>query len=183
MVQRRRDVPVENTIYRPVWIALATFTLSCGVTEETSARSETTESRTEYTARIAQSVMDTINADPTAASADPESLNGFAEQALARALVESPPVGVSTPDGFFAKYECINTPWQCPHMTRCPGASACVVTNCGVGKCPNCPEGWGNLVIKNWCAYGCMNGSQVTGGAFILHTAPFNIEMGPYCTP
>lgn len=52
--------------------------------------------------------------------------------------------------------------------------------NCDKGSCPLCPEHLQNLVIKGWCAYGYMKGSEMTGGAFILQTR-FKLQGDPYC--
>jgi hypothetical protein len=157
-----------------VTVSLPLISVSCGVTDTTTATTDAPESSDERAARVAQSVVDAINADPTAATADPEALQARVDQAFALALTEEPQRGNMTPDAIYSKYECIEPPWHCPSQTRCPG-SICVPTNCGSGKCPGCPSGgWGNLVIKNWCVYGCMRGAQEAGTAIIVHTAPFN---------
>ena len=79
------------------------------------------------------------------------------------------------------KFECGDAPNNCPYVTKCeefPGW-VCSVTDCGQGKCPTCPEFLQNLLVKGWCAYGCMKGTEVTGGAFILQTKW--ARNGPFC--
>lgn len=83
--------------------------------------------------------------------------------------------------GIYPKYECGDPPNNCPYTTKCsqhPGW-VCSVTNCGQGSCPNCPEFFQNLVVKGWCAYGCMKGTEIVGGAFILQTKWLPTEA--YC--
>jgi hypothetical protein len=78
----------------------------------------------------------------------------------------------------FPKFECMGM--GCPHTVLCDG-SICVTTDCGAGGCPGCPEEYRNLVIKAWCAYGCMKGEKRTGEALLLLTKPFNTQIGPIC--
>lgn len=64
----------------------------------------------------------------------------------------------------------------CPAITHCDH-KPCAVVNCGTGKCPYCPPGFENLVIRAWCVYSCLP----TGSAFILITRGFDIHIGPIC--
>jgi hypothetical protein len=87
--------------------------------------------------------------------------------------------------GIFPKFECTQPPRNCPYMTRCsqyPGW-ACIVTGCGAGSCPTCPESLANLVVKGWCTYGCMNGKDVVGEAYMFQTFFGPLLNGPHCFP
>lgn len=112
-------------------------------------------------------------------------IDSVAPDAISAALLWSQSVEASvfTP-GIFPKHECAESPSKCPLMTSCahlfPGT--CFVTNCGKGSCKFCPEYLQNLVVEGWCAYGCMQGSEMTGGAFILQTK-FALTGDPFCFP
>ncbi len=109
-------------------------------------------------------------------------VDSAAPDAINAALAWAQSVDVSTlSQGIYPKNECIEPPNNCPFTTTCPDIPGrCFVTQCGKGSCPYCPEYLQNLVIKGWCAYGCMKGSDVTGGAFILQTK-FPLLGKPYC--
>ena len=110
------------------------------------------------------STLDATTAAQLIASVAPEAIN--AALAWSQTVEES----VFTP-GIYPKNECINPPNNCPFMTQCSNVpGTCYVTNCGKGSCPFCPELFQNLIIEGWCAYGCMKGSEVTGGGFIMQT-------------
>jgi hypothetical protein len=61
------------------------------------------------------------------------------------------------------KLECGYEPYNCPLKTMCDG-KRCEVIDCGMGTCPICPPGLGNLIIKSWCSYKC----YPSGGAIII---------------
>ena len=54
----------------------------------------------------------------------------------------------------------------CELVINC-GNTDCAVTDCGTGTCPTCPPGLGNLIVKYWCAYSCLDGTS----AIVLHLA------------
>lgn len=88
--------------------------------------------------------------------------------------------------GIYPKYECTQPPYECPATKQCvfpSGSSVCHVTNCGEGKCPVCPDFISKPFIQGWCSYGCMRGTEMVGGAFILRT-PFTKDLSkssPFC--
>jgi hypothetical protein len=92
----------------------------------------------------------------------------------------------SEPQGFVPDFTCIDPPYNCPANVKCPlnggGNAICVVTSCGQGTCSACPiksPGW---VITSWCAYGCMKGKDVVGGAYGFWVR-FLGWRGPLCFP
>jgi hypothetical protein len=104
------------------------------------------------------------------------------EEALA-VIDATDPSLIST--GFYPDFTCIQEPYACPVYTKCPwlapGGATCTVTSCGKGSCPICPAIFGNLLFQGWCAYGCMKGDKVVGGAFMMHTV--GKVIGPICIP
>lgn len=124
-------------------------------------------------------MVDPSTLDATTAA---QLLDAAAPEAIKAALAWSQAVeeSVFTP-GIYPKNECIEPPNNCPFRTTCPNIPGnCYVTNCGKGSCPLCPEYLQNLVVEGWCAYGCMKGSEMTGGAFILQTR-FKLLGDPHC--
>jgi len=125
-------------------------------------------------------MVDPSTLDATTAA---QLIDSVAPDAITAALAWSQSVeeSVFTP-GIITKNECVAPPSNCPWTTKCgdiaPGT--CFVTNCGKGSCKFCPEHLQNLVVEGWCAYGCMKGSEMTGGAFILKTR-FALPDLPYC--
>lgn len=120
------------------------------------------------------STLDAATASQLIDSVAPDAINA----ALAWAQSADPSVFSAL---YSPKFECGDEPNNCPYVTKCkdfPGW-VCSVTDCGQGTCPTCPEFLQSLLVKGWCAYGCMKGTEVTGGAFILQTkwAP----NGPFC--
>lgn len=130
---------------------------------------------------VGAQMVDPSTLDATTAA---QLIDSVAPEAIDAALVWSQSVEASVfSPGIVPKNECIEPPNNCPFTTMCPDIPGrCFVTNCGKGSCPFCPEYLQNLVIKGWCAYGCMKGSEMTGGAFILQTK-FPIVGDPYCFP
>ena len=89
------------------------------------------------------------------------------------------------PQAFFPDFSCIEPPYNCPANVKCPELAAgtlCIVTACGTGACPTCPNFFGNAVIMSWCAYGCMKGKDVVGGAYGFWVRGFGWK-GPVCFP
>jgi hypothetical protein len=90
-----------------------------------------------------------------------------------------------TPQGIIPDFTCIEPPHDCPANTRCPwlapGGTLCSVTSCGLGSCPICPGIFPGLIVKSWCAYGCMKGKDMVGGAFMINSR-FG-WLGPVCIP
>jgi hypothetical protein len=87
------------------------------------------------------------------------------------------------PQAFFPDFSCIEPPHNCPANVKCPDlarGALCIVTSCGTGACPTCPNFFGNAVIMSWCAYGCMKGKDVVGGAFGFWLR-FSGWKGPVC--
>jgi hypothetical protein len=138
-----------------------------------------------YAAVDTASLVDAQGVDPStldAASAS-QLVDASAPDGIAAALAWAQSVDPSLfPASYYPKFECIYPPTSCPHTIKCPDFSGiCVVTDCGSGSCPSCPA-FSNLIIKSWCAYGCVSttGDNV-GGAFILNT--FFGPDGPHCFP
>ncbi len=118
---------------------------------------------------VGAQIVDPSTLDATTAA---QLIDSVAPDAINAALAWSQTVeeSVFTPR-IYPKNECIQPPNNCPFTSTCPNVSGtCYVTDCGKGSCPLCPELFQNLVIEGWCAYGCMKGSEVTGGGFILQT-------------
>lgn len=140
-----------------------------------------------YGASALEALVDNQVSDPS--TLDPAAIEAlaaqFAPQAIEQAEQWATGIDLSSvpvEGGAYPKYECGDEPHKCPYNTSCPfggDGAICVVTQCGTGKCPWCPFG-GNLVFKAWCAYACMRGKEVVGGAFILRTI-FNNYNGPWC--
>lgn len=90
------------------------------------------------------------------------------------------------PQGFVPDFTCMEPPYNCPANVKCPlsgaGNAICVVTSCGTGACSTCPNFFGNSVILSWCAYGCMKGKDVVGGAYGFWVR-FLGWRGPMCFP
>lgn len=114
-------------------------------------------------------IVDPSTLDATTAA---QLVDAAAPEAIKTALAWSQAVESSVfSPGIIPKNECIESPNNCPFMTTCSNVpGTCFVTQCGKGSCPTCPELFQNIVIEGWCAYGCMKGSEVTGGGFILQT-------------
>jgi len=87
--------------------------------------------------------------------------------------------------GITPDFTCIEPPHNCPAKTKCQwlafGGAWCTVTSCGLGSCPICPGIFPGLVVKSWCAYGCMKGKNMVGGAFMINSR-FG-WLGPVCIP
>lgn len=108
-------------------------------------------------------------------------LDDDAARASLASLDESIPLG----DKIFPDFSCMKEPRNCKDKELCdfgaPTKDVCIVTQCGEGKCGLCPGGFSKLVVDGWCAYGCMRGTQMVGGAFVLKTR-FG-DNGPHCIP
>ncbi len=129
---------------------------------------------------VAAQMVDPATLDATSAS---KLVGSVAPDAITAALVWAQSVDPSAfSAGIYPKYECIEPPNSCPARIKCPELKgSCSVTQCGKGSCPFCPELFQNLIISGWCAYGCMNGAEMVGGAFTLQT-----QWGPgqtFCFP
>jgi hypothetical protein len=61
---------------------------------------------------------------------------------------------------------CGPTGMGCQLVISC-GSTHCAVTDCGRGTCPTCPPGLGNLIVRHWCTYSCLDGTN----AIVLHLA------------
>lgn len=80
--------------------------------------------------------------------------------------------------------QCIESKWDCHSVISCPQLgrpprTKCVISSCGLGKCPRCPDFLGNILIKSWCAYVCKTDEKPVGGGF-----EFNLGFkywGPVC--
>jgi hypothetical protein len=108
--------------------------------------------------------LDAASASQLVASVAPDAISA----ALGWAQSIDPSVFTA---GIYPQFECIEPPHNCPLKAQCPELKAiCSVTQCGNGGCATCPELFQNLVISGWCAYGCMRGSEMVGGAFALQT-------------
>ncbi len=87
--------------------------------------------------------------------------------------------------GIKPDFTCMDPPHDCPAKTQCQwlafGGALCTVTSCGLGSCPICPSIFPNVIVKSWCAYGCMKGKTMVGGAFMIQTR-FR-WIGPFCIP
>jgi hypothetical protein len=85
--------------------------------------------------------------------------------------------------GVLIKDLCLDPPYLCEQQTFCPwiveGGARCWVNECGTGSCPYCPV-FSNMIVRAWCSYGCMKGSDVVGGAFVLHFQPWK-KTGLVC--
>lgn len=83
-------------------------------------------------------------------------------------------VTLAANDGIYPNFACFKEPYACPQTTECPlsnGEQAfCMVTHCGDAQCPWCPWFLGNILIKSWCAYGCLKDGSLVAGAYILVT-------------
>lgn len=86
----------------------------------------------------------------------------------------------AVPASVYPKYECMDPPHLCPAMTKCPEFNGvCSVTECGKSACPVCPDLFKNMIVKGWCAYGRMRGTEDVGGAIIFQTRWG--ASGPHC--
>jgi hypothetical protein len=131
---------------------------------------------------VAAQMVDPSTLNATTAS---QLIDGVAPDAVNAALAWAQSVDPSVfMAGIVPKYECIDPPHNCPPFTKCPEYPGwvCTVTGCGKGSCPTCPEFFENLVVKGWCAYGCMKGTEVVGGAFILQTVYWGLGE-THCFP
>jgi hypothetical protein len=128
---------------------------------------------------VGAQMVDPSTLDATTAA---QLIDSVAPAAINAALAWSQSIDPSTlPTGIYPKNECIDPPRNCPFTIKCPNVPGnCYVTDCGKGSCSTCPEFLQSLLIKGWCAYGCMKGTEVTGGAFILQTT-FPLDDEPYC--
>lgn len=109
-------------------------------------------------------------------------IDSVAPDAINAALAWAQSIDPSTLSiGDYPKPECTEPPNNCPYTIKCPNVPGlCAVTQCGEGSCPMCPGYAKNVVIKGWCAYGCMNGTEITGGGFLLQTR-FALPIPPIC--
>lgn len=109
-------------------------------------------------------------------------IDSVAPDAINAALAWAQSVDPSTLSvGVYPKPECTEPPNNCPYTAKCPNVpGVCIITQCGKGGCPTCPDLFENIVISGWCAYGCMKGTEVTGGGFILQTK-FPLLAKPIC--
>ena len=128
---------------------------------------------------ISAQMADLSTLDATTAA---QLIDSVAPDAINAALAWSQSIDPSTlPTGIYPKEECTNPPHDCAYTMRCPNVPGiCTVTQCGEGSCPMCPGFSENVLIKGWCAYGCMKGTEVTGGGFILQTR-FALPIPPIC--
>lgn len=87
--------------------------------------------------------------------------------------------------GILPDDRCVEKPFECPYRTKCQwlafGGAWCTVTSCGTGSCPICPGMFPGVFVQSWCAYGCMKGTKMVGGAFMIQTR-FR-WIGPVCIP
>ncbi|WP_257448788.1 hypothetical protein [Archangium lipolyticum] len=88
-------------------------------------------------------------------------------------------------DKIIPEFQCMER--GCPDTVQC-GAARCFVTHCGRGSCTNCgglipvPDSFKNLVIKEWCAYGCMSASKPMGSAYgFIPAVGGKAFVGPIC--
>lgn len=75
-------------------------------------------------------------------------------------------------------YRCV-TQLGCESIEHCDG-SACAVSACGRGSCQSAlcrALGMDNLLVRAWCAYNCVDGSQ----AMTFYSAIGNFKIGPFC--
>jgi len=76
--------------------------------------------------------------------------------------------------------------YQCEQQTGCSPTDSCkfdnydkwaycVVTACGDGACPGCPDLFdlSKLVVKSWCSYTCMVDKQIVGIKIAMKIALF----------
>ena len=126
-------------------------------------------------------VVDTSPTDERVdlAGADAAALDWLAEQ------IQMSIEPTNMAQGIMPDYSCMNSPYDCPANTKCPwlapGGAICSVTSCGTGSCPICPAIFPAVIVKSWCAYGCMKGKEMVGGAFMIQTR-FR-WLGPVCIP
>lgn len=138
-----------------------------------------------YAAAETASLVDAQGVDPSTLDAASVSqlVDASAPDGIAAALAWAQSVDPSLlPASYYPKFECIDPPTSCPHTVKCPNLpGVCVVTDCASGSCPSCPA-FSNVIIKSWCAYGCVSttGDNI-GGAYILNT--FFGPDGPHCFP
>lgn len=70
---------------------------------------------------------------------------------------------------------CIEKPYECEFSERCDfddGPAYCIVTGCGVSKCPPCPQLFEDLekfFVSAWCTHTCMRGTVIVGMKMVLH--------------
>ncbi|QRN99415.1 hypothetical protein JRI60_10515 [Archangium violaceum] len=101
-------------------------------------------------------------------------------------LGQDPPIVLTgNGDKIIPEFECMQR--GCPDTVQC-GAARCFVTHCGKGSCTNCgglipvPDSFKNLVIKEWCAYGCMSASKSIGSAYgFVPAVGGKTFVGPIC--
>lgn len=87
------------------------------------------------------------------------------------------------PQGDNPDYSCMNPPYYCSSTEKCflkGKVSTCAVTSCNTGECSACPIKNPGVIIASWCAYSCMAGKDVVGGAFKLRTS-WGTWLGPVC--
>jgi hypothetical protein len=91
---------------------------------------------------------------------------------------------VSGKEPLIPQYECIE--FGCPATVRC-GKAVCSITHCGKGGSRFCPapfpDALKNLVIKEWCVYGCMAGTLQVGTAYGFIAGIGNTFVGPVGCP
>jgi len=85
----------------------------------------------------------------------------------------------------YPNYQCAETPYSCKTVEYCPSGDGarCVITGCGKGKCPWCPDAWGNLIYDGYCAYACMQGLKFWGYGINLRTRFTKKWSGFFCAP
>jgi hypothetical protein len=96
---------------------------------------------------------------------------------------ENPRIVLVGNEGLFSpQFECMEL--GCPATVLC-GRAVCSVIHCGKGSCSFCPEpmpdAFKNLVLKCWCSYGCMTGTQRTGSAYGFIPSIGSLFAGPWC--
>jgi len=166
---------------------------SFAVTAETIAISKDIEARVGATAELAPPSI----ADSTTASAcpmeeatieTPEFVNVDETEAAALDWLQNAlqmSIDLSgEPQGDKPDYSCMNPPYYCSSTETCPLSggkkSICALTSCGIGECSACPIKNSGVIIASWCAYSCMAGKDVVGGAFKLRTS-WGSWLGPVC--
>lgn len=68
----------------------------------------------------------------------------------------------------------------CQSTLRIPGKGVSVVTSCGRGECPNCPNGnpMSGIIVSAWCVY---SEFPDYGACSIVKTRIGGLILGPYC--
>lgn len=59
----------------------------------------------------------------------------------------------------------------------------CVVTGCANGKCPYCPDAFGNVIYDGYCTYACMQDLKFWGWGINLRIRFAKKWAGFLCGP